>query len=604
VHLAASVHLRHPRVFPHQAAAAAAAELDSTDAKVLSTAVHAIYQRMRFSARSVKTPRAKPFAMDLVRMVENAELLRHRHAANHIREAAAGACVAEFSALFLNENGGDVDDPRDRGLPQLLPARRRLNIDMVAQLFLGGVLDEWTVIHVLYKLMYRRATAPPPCNEKPSDFDIEMFAFLLGTVAPKLSDKVRSELVPRYMDTVEFLIPQVRPFPALLLKGLVRRHRNGWNDPTQSDENRISPVGNPPAFSRETASGPTGKGKAPSVAPAAESPERERRHADERRARHGAQRAQADGGGDRHDDGGRGSEGRCTRVEGDGGGLAVCGSFAATLPEKPCKLYLSHPPTQRYGAAVVVAVVRAERQRAAARVPRGDSESCTDNSVPLKWPGMPRAQVGAALSAAGFGSKALRAEAVRAALADGRVTLVPGSATEALADADADAAMLARLLEEHQQRQQEQQKPPQWSGDADDAEQDSPLPPDAKQLERLPLEGYAADCIPWGDGSQSDVTDGGSVEHTPPKSPVGTTPIATSTEGEGSRVRTESPADVASPFHDESTAETDALHRDEPYPPLVQSRQEVAAPAMRPLWPYEELELEPIVWSSTWGGGT
>ena len=87
----------------------------------------------------------------------------------------------------------------------------------------------------------------------------------------------------------------------------------------------------------------------------------------------------------------------------------------ASAPPRPAKLRPGHAHTQRYGAAVVLDAVRAERRRAAAKAAPAAAASAAGTGAagdlrvtpateqqpqapPLVWAGLPRAQLGAVLS--------------------------------------------------------------------------------------------------------------------------------------------------------------------------------------------------------------
>lgn len=154
-----------------------------------------------------------------------------------IRKAIIDKCQKQFEQPFKLDPKDEVDAD-GRPLPEneieekksKLKDRLRTNIKFLSHLFICGMVREPVVNIVLYHLLYGKE-ANAQKKRKLDEFDLEMFCDLLQNVVGRLSDKVKEQYLPGYINTVREIVDGrqvVSKRTLVLLQNLLERHDNNW----------------------------------------------------------------------------------------------------------------------------------------------------------------------------------------------------------------------------------------------------------------------------------------------------------------------------------------------------------------------------------------
>lgn len=135
------------------------------------------------------------------------------------RDSAATVALKE---LIANDNDSDYVKNRER-------SRLRSNIKFLAQLFRVQMVTVKVVNYVLYSLLYGNANEK---RHKPEEYEIEMFCDLIKNTQKLLPPDVRTQYLPKYMDTVKEYTknPKTTMRVKCLLLDLIELYDNNWED--------------------------------------------------------------------------------------------------------------------------------------------------------------------------------------------------------------------------------------------------------------------------------------------------------------------------------------------------------------------------------------
>ena len=103
----------------------------------------------------------------------------------------------------------------------------RGNSKLLGRLFVAGMINEKIVHFVLDELLYGRAPEKR-ATHLPEEWELEAFCDLLSTVAKNLSAKAHSELIPVFLNSLDFRAAKARTHVRTLIMNLKELYRNNW----------------------------------------------------------------------------------------------------------------------------------------------------------------------------------------------------------------------------------------------------------------------------------------------------------------------------------------------------------------------------------------